>query len=47
MANAVHIIETSFRELLGLNADEPGGILPMRAPTEDEPEEELALTTTA
>ncbi len=43
MSNAVRIIETSFRELLGLDASEPGGILPMRASAEDEPEEELAL----
>jgi len=47
MSNAVRVIESSFREILGLDAAEPGGILPMRAPTEEEPEEELALSKTA
>ena len=48
MNNAVRILETSFRELLGLDGTELGGILPMRAPTEDEGEdEEMALSQTA
>jgi hypothetical protein len=46
MSNAVRIIESSFRELLGLAGAEPGGILPMRAPAEEEPEEELVMTQT-
>jgi hypothetical protein len=44
MSNAVRTIEASFREILGLEGKEPGGILPMRAPVE---EEELALQQTA
>jgi hypothetical protein len=36
MSNAVRTIEASFREILGLDGNEPGGILPMRAPVEDE-----------
>lgn len=47
MSNAVRTIESSFREILNLNAGEPGGILPMRAPTEDEEDEELAAAATA
>jgi hypothetical protein len=40
MSNAVITIETSFRDLLDLDGNEPGGILPMRVPTL---EEELEL----
>jgi hypothetical protein len=48
MSNAVRIIESCFREILGLDAAEPGGILPMRAPTEEEEEpEELAVAQSA
>jgi hypothetical protein len=44
MSNAVRTIEASFREILGLDGKDAGGILPMRAPVE---EEELALRQTA
>lgn len=40
MSNAVRTIEGSFREVLELDADEAGGILPMRLPVA---EEELEL----
>ena len=40
MSSAVRTIEASFREILGLDAKEAGGILPMMAPAE---EEELEL----
>jgi hypothetical protein len=40
MSSAVRTIEASFREILDLDGDEAGGILPMRAPVE---EEELEL----
>lgn len=40
MSNAVRTIEASFREILNLDGNEAGGILPMRAPVE---EEELEL----
>jgi hypothetical protein len=36
MSNAVRTIEASFREILGVDANEAGGILPMRAPVEEE-----------
>ena len=42
MSNSVRTIESSFREILELDGAEPGGILPMRAPVEDE---ELELQT--
>jgi hypothetical protein len=32
LGNAVRTIEASFRELLDLDGDQPGGVLPMRAP---------------
>jgi hypothetical protein len=38
----VRNLEATFRELLDLNADEPGGILPMRLPVAEEEEVELA-----
>jgi hypothetical protein len=40
MSNGVRTIEASFREVLELDGNEAGGILPMRAPVE---EEELEL----
>jgi hypothetical protein len=40
MSNAVRTIEASFREILNLDGNEAGGILPMRAPVQ---EEELEL----
>lgn len=40
MSSAVRTIEASFREILDLDGNEPGGILPMRAPVQ---EEELEL----
>ena len=40
MSSAVRTIEASFREILGLDGQEAGGILPMTAPVE---EEELEL----
>lgn len=36
MSNGVRIIEGTFREILDLNGDEAGGILPMRVPVNDE-----------
>ncbi len=42
MSNSVRTIESSFREILELDGAEPGGILPMSAPVE---EEELELQT--
>src|SRR3954469_12146069 len=36
MSNAVRTMEGSFREVLELGGDEKAGILPMRAPVEDE-----------
>lgn len=36
MSNGVRTIEASFREILGLDADEQGGVLTMRAPVTDE-----------
>lgn len=36
MSNAVRTIEASFREILDLDGNEAGGILPMRAPVEQE-----------
>ena len=44
MSGAVRTIEASFREVLQLDSKEPGGILPMKAPVE---EEELELVQTA
>lgn len=40
MSQAIRMIEGSFREILELDGNEPGGILPMRAPVA---EEELEL----
>ena len=40
MSNAVRTMEASFREILDLDGNEPGGILPMRTPVT---EEELEL----
>lgn len=36
MSNAVRTMEASFREILELDGNEAGGILPMRAPVEEE-----------
>ena len=36
MSNAARTIEASFREILELDGDEPGGILPMRSAVEEE-----------
>ncbi len=47
MSNAVRTIESCFRETLGLNGDEPGGILPMGAPTQEEEEPELVTAALA
>lgn len=43
MSNAVRTIEATFREVLDLDGDQPGGILPMRVP-EKEKEPELVTT---
>jgi hypothetical protein len=36
LSNAVRTIEASFRELLGLDGNQEGGILPMRIPEKEE-----------
>jgi hypothetical protein len=36
LSNAVRTIEASFRDILDLDGDEAGGVLPMRAPVEKE-----------
>jgi hypothetical protein len=47
MTNGVRIIESCFREVLGLDGMEAGGIIPMGTPTQDEEEPELATTAHA
>jgi hypothetical protein len=36
LSNAVRTIEATFRELLALEGDEQGGILPMKVPVKEE-----------
>jgi hypothetical protein len=36
LSNAVRMIEAAFREVLGLDGDQEGGVLPMKVPAKEE-----------